>query len=309
MNSIDFSVIIPVYNCEGYVERTLQSILRQSHKNIEVICVNDGSSDGSLAVLTRLAESDDRIRIIDKPNGGVSTARNAGLRAAQGKYVFFCDSDDLLQEGALEKAWNLCCEHDLDLLHFKYEIRYEDPEFEKVHRLKPRGYAQGLPQGVVTGTQFLRAVCENKIMMGTVWLYIFRREYLVQNGFFFDEKLKSQEDELFVALAAIDAGRVLCIEDQLYIYCMRHGSLMTNVDHGRMVFNYASIAARLTARAMELNETHPDKAQALMLDALVFYRSSRRHFVRMSPQEQQAILDGTDFLSLVVRGLNWWAVE
>ena len=94
MNDPLISVIIPVYNTEKYIKRCIQSIQDNSYKNLEIICVNDGSKDGSLAVLQSLAQQDHRIKVIDKVNGGVSSARNAGLDIASGDYISFIDSDD-----------------------------------------------------------------------------------------------------------------------------------------------------------------------------------------------------------------------
>ena len=90
------SVIVPVYNAEGTLHACVKSIIEQSYPNIEIILVNDGSSDDSLNVCHALAAGDERIRIVDKPNSGVSASRNAGIENAQGKYLQFIDSDDYL---------------------------------------------------------------------------------------------------------------------------------------------------------------------------------------------------------------------
>lgn len=93
MNGL-ISIIVPVYNTENTLERCVRSLREQTYSDIEILLVNDGSKDGSLAVCRRFAQEDSRVRVIDKPNGGVSSARNAGLDAARGDYVMFCDSDD-----------------------------------------------------------------------------------------------------------------------------------------------------------------------------------------------------------------------
>ena len=90
------SVIVPVYNAEKYLEKCVNSILNQTYDNIELLLVNDGSKDESLALCHKLAESDSRIRVFDKPNGGAASARNLGLREATGEYIGFCDADDSL---------------------------------------------------------------------------------------------------------------------------------------------------------------------------------------------------------------------
>lgn len=102
------SIIVPVYNAEKTLARCVRSLIGQSHRNIEILLVNDGSKDASLAICRQFAQEDDRIRVIDKPNGGVSSARNAGLDAAKGEFVMFCDSDDWAAEDwckVLYEAW------------------------------------------------------------------------------------------------------------------------------------------------------------------------------------------------------------
>ena len=96
------SIIVPVYNVENYVDRCVESLVRQTYQNLEIILVNDGSPDRSPELCDQWAGKDDRIKVIHKPNGGVSSARNAGLEAAAGAWVFFVDSDDFLPEDALE---------------------------------------------------------------------------------------------------------------------------------------------------------------------------------------------------------------
>lgn len=92
------SVIVPVYNREKYIEKCIRSITEQSYRNLEIIIVNDGSTDGSLEIINSFADSDSRIRVIDKPNGGVSSARNAGLKEAKGEFIGFVDGDDYIED-------------------------------------------------------------------------------------------------------------------------------------------------------------------------------------------------------------------
>lgn len=110
------SVIIPVYNKEKYIEASLRSVLDQPFRDLEVIAVNDGSTDGSLAVLTRMAQDDPRIRVVDIPNGGVSNARNTGLAHAAGDWIQFLDADDLLEPEYLTAATAVLAEHPADIL-------------------------------------------------------------------------------------------------------------------------------------------------------------------------------------------------
>ncbi len=110
------SIIVPVYNTEKYLARCIDSILSQTHKNIELILVNDGSSDSSGEICDRFSSDDSRIKVIHKENGGVSSARNVGLKAATGTYIMFCDSDDKLPETAVEDLLKAVAATDSDLI-------------------------------------------------------------------------------------------------------------------------------------------------------------------------------------------------
>ena len=99
------SVIMPCYNTEQYVEETLKSVLNQSFKDYEIICLNDGSTDGTLEILKRYQQSYPNIRVISSENHGVAYQRNTGVQCAQGKYIYYMDSDDLLKENCLETLY------------------------------------------------------------------------------------------------------------------------------------------------------------------------------------------------------------
>ena len=103
---MQFSIIIPVYNAERYLHQCIESVIAQTFKDWEMILVNDGSKDGSLAICQEYTSKDSRIRVIDKPNGGPSSARNRGLDEAQGEYVYFMDADDWIEKNYLEVFFN-----------------------------------------------------------------------------------------------------------------------------------------------------------------------------------------------------------
>ena len=120
------SIIVPVYNVKPYLNRCVDSLLGQSYQNMELLLVDDGSTDGSGELCDELAVEDGRIRVFHKPNGGLSDARNHGMHHARGEYFCFLDSDDLLPENALEKLVGLCEQHRADvamgqLLQFETE--------------------------------------------------------------------------------------------------------------------------------------------------------------------------------------------
>ena len=103
---VKISVIIPVYNCEDYIEESVNSILNQTFKDIEVICIDDGSSDSSLNILNKIGDNDSRLKVHTQENQGSSVARNNALKLVSGDYVYFFDADDYLVEDGLEKLYN-----------------------------------------------------------------------------------------------------------------------------------------------------------------------------------------------------------
>ena len=115
------SVIVPVYNVEPYLPSCLDSLIHQTLQDIEIICVNDGSSDNSLAILKAYASLDSRLRVIHQSNKGLSAARNTGMKQARGEYITFVDSDDVLHSQALSVSLALACQHKADLVSFPFQ--------------------------------------------------------------------------------------------------------------------------------------------------------------------------------------------
>ena len=115
-NDVKISIIIPVYNVEQYLEQCLDSILRQTYKNYEIILVDDGSSDNSGVICDKFAFKYSFIHVIHKTNGGLSSARNAGLDVATGSYVLFVDSDDYIGENAISQIISTVGQHDIDVV-------------------------------------------------------------------------------------------------------------------------------------------------------------------------------------------------
>ena len=115
------SVIIPIYNLEQYIERCVRSVMAQSYKNLQIILVDDGSSDGSGAVCDALAQQDSRIKVIHKPNGGVSDARNFGVKAASGQFISFVDGDDYVHPEFIATLHTLCVENKCRMAQCSFE--------------------------------------------------------------------------------------------------------------------------------------------------------------------------------------------
>ena len=204
------SVIIPVYNAEKYVAESLDSLLKQDlpFEEYEIICVNDGSKDGSLAVLQSYAEKYPHIRILDKENGGVTTARNAGLEAAKGDFIWFFDADDLAKENILKKLKAMIPETGCDRIVFgAYEFTDAMTEAE---------WEQARKGQLVTNTSWYDAV---------VWRSLLRREFLQQHNLYFRyPELTHGEDGLFMYEVTLTAPVMVETEEVFYLYRIHSGS-------------------------------------------------------------------------------------
>ncbi len=183
------SVIIPVCNAEEYVGECLDCITGQTLQDLEIICVNDGSTDSSLTVLLEYAEKDDRITVLDQENGGTSNARNSGLSEAKGTYIYFMDADDCLDTNALALLLQDIKERELDLLFFEAELLIDPDNALKNHRLMhPKNYlCSHRYDEIYTGMEYM--VLRRKHGEYTVQpcLMLIRHAFLDSFGFGFKE--------------------------------------------------------------------------------------------------------------------------
>lgn len=209
------SMIIPVYNAETYLPECLDSLLKQDlpAEDFEILCVNDGSKDGSLAVLQTYAGNYPNIRIIDKENGGVTTARNAGLEAAKGEFIWFIDADDLIKENILAQLKAMVPETGCDRVVFgAYEFTdaLTEEELEKSRK-----------KALTTNTSWYDAV---------VWRSLLRTEFLRQHELYFRyPELTHGEDGLFMYEVTLDNPITVATEEVLYFYRIHSGSADASV--------------------------------------------------------------------------------
>ncbi len=206
------SVIIPIYNVESYLARCLDSCLKQTLYDIEIICVDDGSTDRSAGVLELYAQADSRIRPIRLENSGVSAARNAGLRAARGQWVMFLDADDYLEDVACERVWREAQEGPTDIIVFGAYLFPQAPEPDAWY-----GYVFRIYTHRVNGF-------EPKVLFDTpcakpfIWHKAFSAELLKRAQVWFDEHIGLGEDLTFLMEIFPQAQYFAFIPDQLYHY-------------------------------------------------------------------------------------------
>ncbi len=214
-----FSVIIPVYNVEAYLQACLDSVLNQTFEDWEAICVNDGSTDNSATILEEYENKDGRFKIVNQPNGGLSSARNMGLKAAAGDYVLFLDSDDWLESNALEKVSESLA--DEDMLCFSGRRFFEkEGRYHEADQLKPQEYTAGMDY------YNENALAVRDFAFVCVVLRAYKREFLLSHDLWFKEGI-FHEDNLFTPFACYYAEKVKVINDCLYDYRVRANSITT----------------------------------------------------------------------------------
>ncbi len=220
-NSTKVSVIIPVYNVAEYLPFAMQSCMDQTLRDVEFICVNDGSTDNSLEILNCYAKLDDRITVISKANGGVSSARNFGLSVATGDWIMFLDPDDCLAENACERVWIEGEEGKTDIINFGTEIIPKQPKAPAWHyyalNVQTKRYYDFNPY-VLFGEPSAKPF---------IWHQAYSKGLLDRTGIRFDEELTLGEDMAFLICLYPHAKNFAFIEDKLYKYrFVRNNSAM-----------------------------------------------------------------------------------
>lgn len=216
------SVIVPVYNTEPYLEASLRSLMQQTYRNLEIICVNDGSTDGSLKILKKLQQEDDRIIVIDKPNTGVGDTRNYGLQRATSEWITFMDSDDYLNPDAYEIISKEAFPHNPDLIHFGIKVIHDENIGNKS---KDDAYYYFRYSGLVNADDKVRnatdcALCDK----------LFRKSIIEKYDIHFEHIL--YEDFQFVSQYRCVINNVFFLKVKLYNYIRHTGSIMANTFNG-----------------------------------------------------------------------------
>lgn len=222
------SVIVPVYNVEAYLEECIESIIAQDFEDMEILCIEDASTDRSLEKLVQLAEKYNQVEIIQHPhNKGLSAARNTGIKHAKGKYVMFVDSDDMLVADALKTLYTCAETNCAEIVYFNMEIFYDlntdcNHKEHKVEEL----------EGMYTGKDFFCQSLKAKTLGCEAWRQFIRKDFLEQKGICFYEGIL-HEDNLFSFYTMMKADRLYYLKKDLYRYRQRENSIMRTKDKKR----------------------------------------------------------------------------
>ena len=224
-DAIKISVIIPVYNVEEYLEACLDSVICQTFTDIEVICVDDKSTDTSLDIINKYSQRDKRVKCIqNKQNHGLSFTRNVGIKAAKGEYIFFLDSDDEIVKDALEKLYKIANAKNYQMVFFDFVNLYESEQLENSlsYRDKDR---RGL-EGESSGRELFIKCVENSDMQPQAWLKLYNRDFIIKKGLFFHEGIL-HEDIPYAVKSMFQADNVFFTGDKLYKWYHREKSITT----------------------------------------------------------------------------------
>lgn len=209
------SIIIAVYNIENYIKRCLKSCMNQSFRDIEIIVVNDGSTDKTLNIINECKKIDNRIKVIDKKNEGLIEARKSGFNIAKGEYILFVDGDDWIKLNTIEVLYKNAKEKEYDIICYKYLLKYED-------NTEKNGW--DTPIESVADNSLLNLLFNNKITH-TIWSKFIKKAFILDNNIEFPKDISYGEDLAFVYTLAMYNPLFTIIDENLYYYYQRQGSL------------------------------------------------------------------------------------
>ncbi len=221
------SIVIPIYNVAQYLQDCLLSVQAQTLDGIEVIAVNDGSTDDSLAILEAFCSGKENYIIIDQKNQGLSGARNAGMARATGEYLYFLDSDDTIEPTLCEACYRAAQQDDLDIVLFN-GVNRQNESMPFVPWMATKDRTMFVDSRVKSGQEQYIFLCKKEIYRAEVWLYFIKRSFLEKTALTFAERV-IYEDVLFTPMLFILANRTKHLTLSLHSRTVRQGSIMTQV--------------------------------------------------------------------------------
>lgn len=246
------SVIIPVYNTKEYLKECIDSILNQTIDLFEVIIVDDGSTDGSLELINQYAESHSNIRVISQKNCGLGAARNIGLKISKGEYIYFIDSDDILEKNALEYCYNLASKNKLDMLTFEADI-FGNIEGENIEQYMFHKKIDRIGE-VLNGVDFIE---ENyyKVSLLNIPFTIYLRDFFIKNTLFFLEQTMYEDVDFYHKIIRCNP-KMEIIDNIFYHRRYRQNSIMTSKVTETSIMNkiniYESVITNSSDKLMKL---------------------------------------------------------
>lgn len=226
MNKDIVSIIVPVYNVSRYIRECIDSILAQTYSLLDIVLVDDGSTDGSGDICDEYAMKDNRIKVIHSKNNGVSSARNLGITVSKGKYLYFVDPDDYLDETLIEKCIYEIKKHNCDIVQFGYKKVDDIGSLIYDKKLDSRLFVYNNTDEKISF--ICKTLLKYKIPIQPWSLFLQRKSVLNNNLCFIDRKIVFSEDVCFSVMLALNLHSTYTISESLYFFRKRAGSAMWN---------------------------------------------------------------------------------
>ena len=225
--SVKVSIIVPIYNVERYLDRCIESLAEQTYTNIEIILINDGSTDGSLNICKKWEKIDHRIVLIDQQNSGVSVARNHGISISKGCWICFVDGDDYAAPDMIENLINRAAQSDCDICISDYFV-------DRDGKTSPASFIYDKKDGdtysakeLITNAMVGNNREDNMTCVGVPWAKIYKKSFIINNNLNFIRNLKRNQDVVFNLYAFEYANRVTYCKRCLYYYRVWAGSAVS----------------------------------------------------------------------------------
>lgn len=250
------SVIIPVYNTEKYLRQCIESVINQTYSNLQIIIVNDGSTDNSGNICDEYQKEDLRIKVIHQENLGVSVARNHGLQYATGDWISFVDSDDILIKDAYENL--IKCSTDAQMIMGKIMLLDEDGKITEPDKFLNK---QEIPQIEFLNDLFLE---EQYSYLGYPVDKLYRREVIIKNALKFDNEIKLNEDRLFVLEYMRYCKKATICNHVIYLYRQKSKELVTEAKRNKIVTNSEMTVIDAFNKMQKIGKTYSDNLYFLI---------------------------------------------
>ena len=260
------SIIMPIYNVEKYLRKSVEAALNQTYANTEVILVNDGSTDGSIDICREFEKKDSRVRVLDLENGGAAYARNKGMEAARGSYLYFFDSDDNIEENLIEKSMDEYERTNADLVVFNFKRINEAGDVWVCDEFPKGEYLTENPGDKMKFlcNYFLRYKCGYE-----PWNRVFKADIIRKNNLVYrPNKEVFAEDMCFNFQYLLNCKKISIIEDRLYYYLIRENSIMSserNIIHQNQYINMSKLLENYIGEREDLKEIHKNYPILYML--------------------------------------------
>lgn len=254
------SVIVPVYNNSMYLDKCITSIIRQTYKKLEIILINDGSTDDSLHIIKKYAKLDKRIKVIDKQNEGVSIARNTGILASTGKYLVFVDSDDYLDADEIASLYRTIINKKTDLVRSNYKVHYQN------NKKIDYGSLEGIANKLFKKEE-IKDIIIKKVLDGSlpcfVYLLMIKREVLLKTNLFCAD-IHMMEDVILYLELLLKCDSIYILDKPMYnIMFNLEGATNNKKNYERNIFNVISVNIYISNILKENNLDNPDNLKRL----------------------------------------------